>query len=189
MKKILIATAALLAAGLAGVAAPASATPIDVTGILTWGPDTPVTAYTAPYQTSNFSFLVNSALPNTTPSASTTLSYFTYSLNGAASTALAANADFFNTSAQGMFDLNISGPAGAGVVSIYGSNVGNIDTSWMIGPAGTYQVVAAVSQLSPTGQGTVTLSAVPLPGGLLLFASALFGAGALATGRRAKSAV
>jgi hypothetical protein len=187
MKNILLTTGAALAVGFVGLVAPASAAPIDVTGILIWAADTPTTAYTAPNETSNFSFLVDSILPNTTPSALTNISNFTYSLNGAPLAAV-ATATFFSASAQGMFDLNLSGSAGTGVVSIYGTNVGNIGTSWLIGPNGTYQVTAAISQLSPTGQGTVTLSAVPLPGGLLLFGSALLGAGSFAARRRAKTA-
>jgi hypothetical protein len=110
---------------------------------------------------------------------------FTYSLNGAAVTTASETVAFFAGSAQGMFDINLSNAAGTNVISIYGANVGNVGTSWIIGPYGTYPVTAATSQLSPTGAGTVTLSAVPLPGTLTLFGGAIVGMAGFAARRRA----
>ncbi|HXP97666.1 MAG TPA: VPLPA-CTERM sorting domain-containing protein [Telmatospirillum sp.] len=182
MKKLaFVAAVGVCALGFAEEAAAAEA---YVAGSIFWGASAATTAFSQANEISNFSFDVNQGLPNTTPSATALgVTNFQYSLNNVSVGVPLQDITFWNTSHAGMFNLDFLGTT----VSIYGANLGNIDTTWQIGPAGFYEVTAAINDgiATATGGSVVSISAVPLPAALPMFGAALIGLGGLARRRKA----
>lgn len=155
----------------------AAAAPMTFTGTLNWdgGPDT--TAYSADGKTTTFSFVVDNMLPNTPGSADATISDFSYTLDNKTVKVATPTVTFYN--GGGGFDFNFAD----GPVSIYGPNVGNIDSSWVILP-GNFTITAGLYDGPSTADGTLQISGVPLPGALPMFATALIGVAGAGLARR-----
>jgi hypothetical protein len=182
-----IIAAAVIAVGAAGFSVSASASPVELAGSIAWGSGAAVTPFSAPLEISNFTFDTDSVLPNTSPSAFTTVTDFQYSLNNVAVAIPVTGVTFWNLGSQGLFDIDFSDGYR---VSLYGANVGNIDSTWVISNPGFYGATAAINGGAATGAGGVvlTVSAVPLPAALPLFGAALLGLGGLGMRRKEKIA-
>jgi hypothetical protein len=145
-----------------GVASPAEARNVEISGSVFWGPGTPVTLLSIPGATSLFSF----DLPNPISSNPTTeVTHFTYSTSGKALTEplVSETVGFFTADEAGMFDLTvvIGGIIPEDdVVSLYGADIGS---SLRIIP-GSYTGVFAGMQMLPetSAGGTVTVSRLPV---------------------------
>ncbi len=161
-----VAVVALCASAMSSAA---SAAPMTFTGRLNWdgGPDT--TRYSNDGSVSTFSFTVDNALPNTPGAADAAISDFSYTLDGKMVKVATPTVTFYDDT-YGGFDFNF----GDGPVSIYGPNIGNVDTSWIIGP-GNFAITAGLYDGPPTADGTLQISGVPLPATLPMFATALMG--------------
>jgi hypothetical protein len=189
-----LAAAAVIACGAVAFASGASAAEVYIAGSIYWDPvgsptPAPTTLYSAPNEIANFSFDVNQALPNTSPSATgVDVINFQYSLNNVAVVTPLSAIVFWNPANNGMFDIDFNDGQR---VSIYGANIGNIDSTWLIGPPGAYPVTAAIDGgLPATGEGAavIAVSAVPLPAGLPLFGAGLAALGAFAGFKRTRKA-
>ncbi len=166
----------------ASISSAASAAPMTFTGTLNWngGPDT--TRYSLDGSVSTFSFTVDNVLPQTPDSADAAISNFSYTLDGKAVNVATPTVTFYD--ANGGFDFNF----GDGPVSIYGPNIGNVDSTWLIGP-GNFTITAGLYDGPPTADGTLQISGVPLPAALPMFATALVGlVGAGMSGARGRRA-
>lgn len=164
------------------ISSAASAATMTFNGTLNWdgGPDT--TRYSKDGSVSTFSFTVDNALPQTPDSADTVISDFSYTLDGKLVKVATPTVTFYD--ANGGFDFNFAD----GPVSIYGPNLGRIDTSWIIGP-GDFVITAGLYDGPATADGSLQISGVPLPGALLMFATVLVGLiGAAMAGTRTRRA-
>jgi hypothetical protein len=143
-----------------GVASPAEAQTVEISGSVFWGPGTPVTLLSVPGATSSFSF----DLPNPISSNPTTqVTHFTYSTSGKALTEprISETVEFFTADEAGMFDLTVK--IGGiipedDVVSLYGADIGS---SLTIIPGRYTGVFAGMQMLPETSEGgTVTVSEI-----------------------------
>ena len=143
-----------------GVASPAEAQNVEISGSVFWGPGTPVTLLSIPGATSTFSF----DLPNPISSNPTTeVTHFTYSTSGKALTEplVSETVEFFTADFAGMFDLTVM--IGGiipeeDVVSLYGADIGS---SLTIIPGRYTGVFAGMQMLPETSEGgTVTVSEI-----------------------------
>jgi hypothetical protein len=183
-----IVAAAVIAVGAAGFSASASASEVHIAGSIFWEDGTPTTVFSAADEISNFSFDTNSVLPHTTPGAFETVTNFQYSLNNVAVAVPVNGVTFYDVGSKGLFDINFSA---GGNVSLYGANIGNIDSTWVITNPGFYNASAAYNDGAATSIGGVvlTVSAVPLPAALPLFGAALLGLGGLGMRKKSSSKV
>jgi hypothetical protein len=173
MGVLLIVSSALIAqpAAHAGIAA--------VSGSGTWGPDAPISLYTAPGDSWSFSFDLPDPLDANPTSMATDFRYF---LDGSAVSTTLSSVEFFPAAQGGLFDLNF---ADGNSLNLYGAQAysspglslrpdvysANIDINSFTGPP------------DGNGSGTVTIaSVVPEPSsivsgglGLLVMAGLAFG--------------
>jgi hypothetical protein len=157
MRKSILSAIVCAAVGF-GVAPPTEAASVRISGVVSWGPGTPGTLFSAPGATSTFSFF----LPDPISSNPTTQATgFSYTTNGREVTdpllPTFVTVEFFTADFAGLFDMTvIIGDLVDEVVSLYGPDIGTsltIDT-------GTFSAAAGV-QLDPaTGSGTVEVSAL-----------------------------
>ena len=143
---------ALASAVVLGAASVANATAL-IQGVVFFGASTPTTDFSAPNSQVSFSFEVPDPLD---ANPTTDITDFSYDLNGVAVTDPVEGVEFYPSSEQGMFDIFFAGDT----VSIYGADIGS---SGVIGPAGFYDVTAAMNEGTATGLGGVTVGAVPEP--------------------------
>ena len=177
-RKLLMA-AGVVAMTALGFAVSASAASIAyVSGTIYWGAGSPVSAVSSPNEVAHFGFNVSDQLPISDHSAvAQNLTDFTYYLDNISVTSPAVQqVIFYDLSLKGLFDIDF---AGGPVVSLYGPDIGNFGSTWLIGSPGMYMGNVALNNGSSTGVGAVTLavSAVPLPAALPLFGAALAGLG------------
>jgi hypothetical protein len=141
-----------------GVAPPTEASPVQISGVVNWGPGTPPTLFSASGATSSFSFF----LPDPISSNPTTQATgFSYTTNGREVTdpllPTFVTVEFFTADLAGLFDMTvIIGDLVDETVSLFGPDIGTsltLDT-------GTFSADAGVHFLPATGVGTVTVSEI-----------------------------
>ncbi len=160
----------------------ANATLVDVVGTGTWSSNAPISSFSSPNDTWDFSFnLPQSFSPSGNGVPVTQFSNFDYSLNGSlVSSPTLSSVVFYNSSNSGLFDLNFNDGE---TVSLYGSDVGSSGTLTL----GTFAAGIAMNDGSATGSGSVSLSipsATPEPSTLVLFGTGIFLMGVMVSRRR-----
>lgn len=160
----------------------ANATLIDITGAGTWSSTAPISAFSAPSETWDFSFnLPQTFSPSGNGISVTQISNFDYSLNGSpVLTPNLSSIKFYDYGDGGLFDLSFNN---GDIVSLYGADVGSSGTLSL----GTFYAGIAMNDGSATGSGSVTLSipsATPEPSTLVLFGTGIILMGYMASKRK-----
>jgi hypothetical protein len=160
----------LLITVLASLASQVSqAGPVTVSGSGIWGPDAPISIYTAPGESWSFSFFLPDPLDTNPTSNATDFQYF---LDAQAVSTTLSSVEFFQAADGGLFDLNF---ADGNSLNLYGDQaisspglflipavyMANIDINSFTGPpdgngTGTVTISSAVAE--PTGLGLVVVA-------------------------------
>ena len=176
-----------LMASLATVQVASANTITNISGSGVWESTAPVSSYSAPLATWQFSF----NLPTTLSANPTTqATAFTYLLNGVAVPGDPTSIEFFAAANLGLFDIHFP----AITVSLFSPTNTDVGSSGTLIP-GVYPTGISINDAGAVVDGTITIvqgvsqSAVPEPSSMVLLATALLMGGGLLYYRKTLSGI